>query len=192
MLRQVRCSSAPSESSTRWRPPAAISIGESVSCRSIPRSGAVNRYSPAPAHRSGPWLSSSSSASASRRFAMSTLASLRRLTSSSPSGRRPTLAPADRPAQAAHAAVVDSAPQRRTDRLVTIWIDECLSPWLAVTVRDRGYESTCNVHRDMFGAADAELFRHGRPGRLDLRHEQRGRFHRAGREQRPARRRSVA
>jgi predicted nuclease of predicted toxin-antitoxin system len=39
-----------------------------------------------------------------------------------------------------------------------IWIDECLSPSLTVTARDRGYESTCNLHRDMLGATDAELF----------------------------------
>jgi predicted nuclease of predicted toxin-antitoxin system len=41
---------------------------------------------------------------------------------------------------------------------VRIWIDECLSPSLTVTARDRGYESTCNLHRDMLGATDAELF----------------------------------
>jgi hypothetical protein len=41
---------------------------------------------------------------------------------------------------------------------VRIWIDECLSPSLTVTARDRGYESTCNLHREMLGATDAELF----------------------------------
>lgn len=39
-----------------------------------------------------------------------------------------------------------------------IWIDECLSPSLTATARHRGYESTCNLHRDLLGATDAELF----------------------------------